>query len=181
MYLFCTHNVMACLKIQHKAKEKKFHGGWLITVTAVLPWRQALCVLGPLSNPWVTNWCSLHGILMIRNKHWQTNLSQSQFVHYKCHNGWHTIEPGPPARRQSELSTAQFNKPTRQFSSTHRKATYRLHSNSYQLLWPTAAFFKLWFADHKWSSGSALVVLILNISKKKDKKNIDIHIQLRES
>ena len=25
---------------------------------------------------------------------------------------------------------------------------------------PTAAFFKLWSADHKWSSGSALVVLL---------------------
>jgi len=30
----------------------------------------------------------------------------------------------------------------------------------WKILWPKAAFLKLWSADHKWSSGSALVVLL---------------------
>jgi hypothetical protein len=36
-----------------------------------------------------------------------------------------------------------------------------------------AAFFKLWSVDHKWSSGSALVVLLdwTLVQKKKDRKN----------
>jgi len=39
------------------------------------------------------------------------------------------------------------------------------------LEWPRAAFLKLWSADHKWSSGSALVVLLhLTLVQKKTEK-----------
>jgi hypothetical protein len=42
------------------------------------------------------------------------------------------------------------------FASYQGYPNYRLDLIRYA----KAAFFKLWFADHKWSSGSALVVLL---------------------
>jgi hypothetical protein len=55
------------------------------------------------------------------------------------------------------------------------------HNKRFPVKLTKSAFLKLCCADHKWSSGSALVVLLDWTLVQKRQKNININIQLKES
>jgi len=65
---------------------------------------------------------------------------------------------------------------TRRNMPCYTPSTQACHKVAYLVQSYTPAFLKLWFADHKWSSGSALVVLLdWTLVQKRQKNKINVN------